>query len=53
MRLNRKTEPVVYRRTPIRTSLLEDEARRSQAQMDIVIGIYAMAFIVFLFVVLG
>ena len=53
MKLNRKTEPLVYKRVAFRTTLLDEQKRRSQALMDIAIGIYGFAFIVFLFAWLG
>ena len=53
MKLNRKTQPLVYKRVAIRTTLLDEQKRRSQALMDIAIGIYGFAFVVFLFAWLG
>ena len=53
MRINRKTQPVVYRRVAIKTNILEAERRRAVALMDLAIGIWGFAFVVFLFAVLG
>ena len=53
MRINRKTQPVVYRRVAIKTTILEAERRRAAALMDLAIGIWGFAFVVFLFAVLG
>ena len=52
MRLNRKTQPLVYKRVAIRTTLL-DEQRRSDQQLDIVVGILGAILLVMLFVVVG
>jgi hypothetical protein len=52
MRLNRKTEPLVYKRVAIRTTLL-DQQRRSDQQLDIAIGILGATLLVMIFVVLG
>lgn len=53
MRLNRKTQPIVYRRVAIKTDIVAAERRRAQALMDLAIGIWGFALIVFLFAVLG
>lgn len=53
MRLNRKTQPVVYRHMGIRSTLLDAQRRRAQALMDLAIGIWGFAFVVFLFAWLG
>ena len=53
MKLNRKTQPVVYRRVAIKTSILAQEARRAQLFQDIGILLFALGFIVFLFGILG
>ena len=53
MRLNRKTQPLVYTRVAIRTTLIEEQRKRAQAMMDLAIGIWGFAFIVFLFAWLG
>ena len=53
MRLNRKTQPLVYKRVAIRTRLLDEQKRRSQALMDIAIGILGATLLVMIFVVLG
>ncbi len=52
MKLNRRTQPLVYRRVPIRTTLL-DEQRRSDQQLDIAIGILGAILVVMMFVVAG
>ena len=53
MKLNRKTQPVVYRRVAINTTILEDEKRQAKLAWDIGIGIFGLAFVVFLFGILG
>jgi hypothetical protein len=53
VRLNRKTQPIVYRRVAIKTDIVAAERRRAEALMDLAIGIWGFAFIVFLFAVLG
>lgn len=53
MKLNRRTQPLVYRRVAIKTDIVAAERRRAQALMDLAIGIWGFAFIVFLFAVLG
>jgi hypothetical protein len=53
MRLNRKTQPLVYTRVAIKTDILADERRRAQGLMDLAIGIWGFAFVVFLFAWLG
>jgi hypothetical protein len=53
MRLNRKTQPLVYKRVAIKTDILAAERKRAQALMDLAIGIYGFAFVVFLFAWLG
>jgi hypothetical protein len=53
MRLNRKTQPLVYTRVAIRTEILDEQRKRAQALMDLAIGIYGFAFVVFLFAWLG
>ena len=53
MRLNRKTQPLVYTRVAIRTEILDGERNRAQALMDLAIGIWGFAFVVFLFAWLG
>ena len=52
MRLNRKTQPLVYKRVAIRTTLLEEQ-KRSDQQLDIAIGILAAILVVMMFVVVG
>jgi hypothetical protein len=53
VKLSRKTQPLVYRRVAIKTDILAAERRRAQALMDLAIGIWGFAFLVFLFAVLG
>jgi hypothetical protein len=53
MKLNRKTQPLVYTRVAIRTSLLDERRKRAQALMDLAIGIWGFAFLVFLLAWLG
>jgi len=53
MRLNRKTQPLVYTRVAIRSTILDEQKRRAQGLMDLAIGIWGFAFVVFLFAVLG
>jgi hypothetical protein len=53
VKVNRKTQPLVYRRVAIKTDILATERRRAQALMDLAIGIWGFAFLVFLFAVLG
>ena len=52
MRLNRKTQPLVYTRVAIRTTLLEQQ-KRSDQQLDIAIGILGAVLLVIIFVVAG
>jgi hypothetical protein len=52
MRLNRKTQPLVYKRVAIRTTLLDEQKRADQCA-DIAIGILGLAMLVILFVVAG
>ncbi len=52
MKLNRKTQPLVYTRVAIRTTLLEQQ-RRSDQQLDIALGILGAILLVMLFVVVG
>ena len=52
MRLNRKTQPLVYTRVAIRTTLLEQQ-RRSDQQLDIAIGILGAILLAMIFVVAG
>jgi hypothetical protein len=52
MRLNRKTQPLVYTRVAIRTTLLEQQ-RRSDQQLDIAIGILGAILLAMMFVVAG
>lgn len=53
MKLNRKRQPVVYKRVAIKTSILTEEARRAALLLDIGTLFLALGFIVFLFGILG
>jgi hypothetical protein len=53
VKINRKSQPLVYRRVAIKTDILAAEKRRAEALMDLAIGIWGFAFLVFLFAVLG
>ena len=53
MKLNRKTQPLVYTRVAIKTDILAAERKRAQALMDLAIGIWGFAFLLFLLAVLG
>lgn len=53
MKLNRNNQPVVYRRVAIRSSILEQQERRAQLLWDIAIASFGLAFVVFLFGLLG
>jgi len=53
VKLNRKTQPVVYRHIGIRTTLLDERQRRSRALLDIAVAIYGLAFVVVLMAWLG
>ena len=52
MRLNRKTQPLVYKRVVFRTTLLEQQ-KRSEQQLDIVIGVLGAILLIVLFVAVG
>ena len=52
MRLNRKTQPLVYKRVGFRDRLLEQQ-KRSDQQLDIAIGILGAIVLVMIFVVAG
>jgi hypothetical protein len=52
MRLNRKTQPLVYKRVAIRTTLLDEQKRADQCA-DIAIGVLGLVMLVILFVVVG
>ena len=52
MKLNRKSQPLVYKRVAFRTTLL-DEQKRSDQQLDIAIGILGAVLLVIIFVVAG
>ena len=53
MKLNRATQPVVYRRVAIKTSILAEETRRAALFADIGILCFGLGFVVFLFGILG
>jgi len=53
VKLNRATQPVVYRQMAIKTSILEQEQKRAALLLDIGILCFALGFIVFLFGILG
>lgn len=53
MKLNRATQPVVYRQLAIKTSILVQQQKRAALLLDIGILCLAMGFIVFLFGILG
>ena len=53
MKLNRKTQPLVYTRVAIRTEILQGERKRAQALMDLAVGLWGFAFVVFLLAWLG
>lgn len=52
MKLNRKTEPLVYKRVAFRATLLEQQ-KRSEQQLDIVIGVLGAILLIVLFVAVG
>jgi hypothetical protein len=53
MTLNRKGQPRVYTQMAMRSTFLDEEQRRAAILWDIAIGVFGMAFIVFLFGMLG
>jgi hypothetical protein len=53
MRLNRKTEPKVYTRVPIKTQFLGEQTQRAERVTDIAIGILGFWLVVILFAVAG
>ena len=53
MKLNRKSQPVVYRRVAIKTSILVQEQKRAALLLDIGILCFGLGFVVFLFGILG
>jgi len=53
VKLNRATQPVVYRQLAIKTSILVQQQKRAALLLDIGILCLAMGFIVFLFGILG
>jgi hypothetical protein len=53
VKLNRKTQPVVYRRVAIKTSIIEEEQRRDALFGDIAILCLVLMLTVLLFAVLG
>lgn len=52
MKLNRKSQPVVYRRVAIKTSILAEEQLRARMLMDIATLVFGLAFIVFIMAVM-
>jgi len=53
VKLNRTAQPVVYRRVAIKTSILEEQAKRAALFADIGILCFGLGFVVFLFGILG
>ena len=53
MKLNRKTQPLVYTRVAIKTDILDAERKRARALFDLAVGLWGFAFVVFLFAWLG
>ena len=53
MKLNRATQPVVYRQMAIKTSILAQEQKREALLLDIGILCFGLGFVVFLFGILG
>jgi hypothetical protein len=53
MRLNRKTQPKVYKRVGIKTQFLGEQSERAERLTDIAIGILGFWLLVVLFVVAG
>lgn len=53
MKLNRKTEPKVYKRVGIKTQFLGEQSERAERLTDIAIGILGFWLLVVLFVVAG
>lgn len=52
MKLNRKTQPVVYRRVAIKTSILQAQAKRKALFGDLSTFCFALAIYLFLFEIL-
>jgi len=52
VKLNRRSEPLVYKRVAFRTTLLEQQ-KRSEQQLDIAIGILSAILLIVLFVAVG
>lgn len=53
MRLNRKTEPLVYKRVAINTKYLGEQTERADRATNLAIGILGFWMLVVLFVVVG
>ena len=53
MKLNRETEPKVYKRVGIRTQFLGEQSERADRLTDIAIGILGFWLLVVIFVVAG
>lgn len=53
MKLNRKTEPKVYKRVGIRTQFLGEQSERADRLTDIAIGVLGFWLLVVIFVVAG
>jgi len=53
MKLDYSNSPKTYRRIAIKSDRLAQEQRRAEGWMDLAIGIWGFAFLVFLLAVLG
>jgi len=53
MKLNRKTEPLVYKRVALRTKFLGEQSERANRVTDLAIGILGFWLLVILFAVAG
>lgn len=53
MKLNRKTQPLVYKRVAIKTQILGEQSERADRATDLAIGILGFWMLVVLFVVVG
>lgn len=53
MKLDYSNTPKTYTRIAIKGDRIADEQRRAQGWMDLAIGIWGFAFLVFLLAVLG
>ncbi len=53
MKLDYRNSPKTYTRIAIKADRIADEQRRAQGWMDLAIGIWGFAFLVFLLAVLG